>query len=137
MPFRRNRGRISWKDHNTARDCPPRPQNSKIPSKRAIPEIKETSAKIHRLCQLLPQLQPPVVRKITWFLRTAESRQTDQSNRRLARQLQSEQRSISGSLQIGSQTTNHRTPIRPNDGCQLQRQKTQLKKKLEPQSHSD
>ena len=35
---------------------------------------------------------------------------------RSARQLQSDQRSTSRSMQIGSQANNHRTPIRPNDG---------------------
>ena len=34
------------------------------------------------------------------------------------RQLQSDQHSTSRSTRIGSQTNNHRTTIRPNDGCQ-------------------
>ena len=99
----------------TPQGIAPRPQNPEVLSKRKIPEIKEASTKIHRLCQLLPQLYPAVVRKVTQLLRTTESRQTDQSNRRIARQLQSDQRSASGSMQIGPQTTNHRTPIRPNE----------------------
>ena len=94
----------------------PRPQNLEIFSKRTFPGIKETSTKIHRLCQLLLQLYPAVVREITWLLRITESRQTDQSNQGIATQLQSDQRSASGSMRIGSQTTNDRTTIRPNDG---------------------
>ena len=71
---------------------------------------------MYRLYQLLQQLYPAVVRKITWLLRTTERRQTDQSDRGFARQLQSDQRSASGSMRNGSQATNHRTPRHPNDG---------------------
>ena len=81
-----------------------------------IPEIKETSTEIHRLCQLLPQLYSAVVRKATRFLRATENRQTYQGHRRIARSLQSDQRSAGRGVWIGSQTTNHRTTIRPNDG---------------------
>ena len=49
------------------------PQNPEIFSKRTIPEIKEASTKIYRLCQLLPQVHPAVVRKATRLLRTTES----------------------------------------------------------------
>ena len=102
-------------ERSSHKESPPRPQNPEIFSKRTIPGIKETSTKIHRLCQLLPQQYPAVVREITWLRRITESRQTDQSNRGIARQLQSDQRSASGSMRIGSQTTNHRTTIRPDD----------------------
>ena len=63
----------------------PRPQNPEYLSKCKIPEIKEASTKIHRLCQLLPQLYPTVVKNTTRFLRTSESRQTNQSNRGITR----------------------------------------------------
>ena len=98
------------------RNCPAGPQNSKIPSRRKIPEIKEASTKIYRLCQLLPQLYSAIVRKATRVLRATESSQTSQGHRKIARPLQSDQRSAGGGMWIGSQTTNHRTTIRPNDG---------------------
>ena len=98
------------------KESPPGPQNLEILSKRTIPEIKEASTKIHRLCQPLPQLYPAVVRKATRFLRATESIQTNQGHSGIARQLQSDQHSASGGMWIGSQTINHRTTIRPNDG---------------------
>ena len=52
---------------------PSRPQNPEILSNCTIPEIKETSTEIHRLCQLLPQVHSAVVRKATRLLRTTES----------------------------------------------------------------
>ena len=61
----------------TPQGIAPRPQFPGILSKCAIPEIKETSTKIHRLCQLLPKLYSAVVRKTTRFLRATESRQTN------------------------------------------------------------
>ena len=76
--------------------------------------------------------------RITPYL--LKSRQANQGHRRATRPLQSDQRSIGTSLRIGSQTTNHRTTIRPDDGRQLpsfwicandrrrQRQKTQFEK---------
>ena len=67
------------------KESPPRPQNPEIFSKRTIAEIKETSTKIHRICQLLPQLYSAVVRKATRFLRATESRQTNQGHRGIAR----------------------------------------------------
>ena len=84
-------------------------------------KIEETSTTKHRIRQLLPQLHTTTFRKITRVLRTFESRQTDQSNRRITRQLQSDQRSASGGMRIISQTTNHRPPIRPHDGRQFSR----------------
>ena len=123
------------------KESPPRPQNPEIRSKSTIPETKEASTKIHRLCQLLPQLYPAVVRNATRFLRTTASRQTNQSNRGITKQLQSDQGSASGSMRIGSQTTNHRTTKRPIDGCyysrlgirandrRRERQRTQFQKK--------
>ena len=50
-----------------------------------IPEFKETGTKIHRLCQLLPQLYSAVVRKTTRFLRATLSRQTNQGHRGIAK----------------------------------------------------
>ena len=73
MPLWSNRGRIPWKNDYPTRNCPSRPQNPEFLSKCTIPEIKETSTEIHRLCQLLPQLYSAVVRKATRFLRTTES----------------------------------------------------------------
>ena len=75
---------ISGRTITPGRYPSPRTQNSKIPSKSEIPEIKETSTKIHRLRQLLPQLQPALVRKITWIFRTFEGRHANQSNRKVA-----------------------------------------------------
>ena len=122
------------------KELPPRLQNPEILSKCTIPEIKETSTEIHRLCQLLPQLYSAVVRKTTRFLRATGGRQTNQSHRRIARSLQSNQRSAGKGMWIGSQTTNHRTTIGPNDGRSFphlricaddrrrERQKTQFQK---------
>ena len=84
MPFWSDRGRIPWKNDHPTRSRPPRPQNPEFLSKRTIPEIKETSTKIHRLCQLLPQLNLAVVRKATRFLGATESRQTSQGHRGIA-----------------------------------------------------
>ena len=56
------------------KNCPPGPQNSKIPSKRKIPEIEEASTQIYRPSQPLPQLHPAAVKKIARVLRTPESR---------------------------------------------------------------
>ena len=117
MPLWSDRGRILWKNDHLTRNRPSRPQNPEIFSKPTIPEIKETSTEIHRFCQLLPQLYFAVVRKTTRFLRATESRQINQGHRRITRPLQSDQRSASGGMCIGPQTTNHRTTIRPNDGC--------------------
>ena len=111
------RGRIPKKNDYPTRNRPSRPQNTEILSKCTFPEIKETSTEIHRLCQLLPQLHSTVVRKTTRFLRATESRQTNQGHRRITRPLQSNQRSPTGGMWIGPQTTNHRSTIRPNDGC--------------------
>ena len=117
MPLGSDRGRIPWKNDYPTKNRPSRQQNPETLSKRTIPEIKETSTEIHRLCQLLLQLYSAVVRKATRFLRATESKQTNQGHRRIARPLQSDQRSASGGMWIGPQTTNHRTTIRPNDGC--------------------
>ena len=86
----------------TPQGIAPRPQNPEILSKRTIPEIKETSTEIHRLCQLLPQLHSAVVTKATQFLRAIVSRQTNQGHRRIARSLQSDQRSAGRGMWIGS-----------------------------------
>ena len=67
--------------------------------------------------QLLPKLHT----RITRILQTIKSRQIDQSNRRITRQPQSEQPNASRRKQLGPQTTNHRTPIRPHDRRQLSR----------------
>ena len=75
MPLRSNQSRIPRKNDHPTTNRPPRPPNPEFLSKRTIPEIKEASAKIHRLYQLLPQLYAEVVRNITWILRTTESRQ--------------------------------------------------------------
>ena len=103
-------------ERSPLKESPPRPQNPEILSKRTIIEIKETSTEIHRLCRLLPQLHSAVVTKATQFLRATESRQTNQGHRRIARSLQSDQRSAGRGMWIGSQITNHRTTKRPNDG---------------------
>ena len=73
MPLWSNRGRIPRKNVYPTRNRPSRPQNPEILSKCTIPEIKETSTAIHRLCQLLPQLYSAVVTKATRLLRTTES----------------------------------------------------------------
>ena len=99
------------------KELPPRPQNPEILSKCTIPEIKETSTEIHRLCQLLPHQYSAIVRKATRFLRATESRQKNQGHRSIARSLQSDQRTAGRGMWTGSQTTNHRTTKRPNDGC--------------------
>ena len=52
------------------KELPSRPQTL---SKCTIPEIKETSTDIPRLCQLLPQLYSAVVRKATRLLRATEA----------------------------------------------------------------
>ena len=57
----------------TPKGIAPGPQNPEILGKCTIPEIKEASTKIHRLCQLLSQLYPAVVRKSTRFLRTMKA----------------------------------------------------------------
>ena len=44
-----------------------RSQNPKVFSKRAIPEIKETSPTIHRICQQLPQIHHAPVQKTAWI----------------------------------------------------------------------
>ena len=128
------------KDDHPTRDRPPRPQDTEIFSQCEISKIKEASTEVHWFCQLLSQLHPAIVRKTARILRTIESRQANQRHRRTTRSQQSDQRSIGASLWIGSQTTNHRTTIHPNDGRQFpslglcvddrrrQRQKTQFKK---------
>ena len=84
-------------------------------------QSRKTSTKIYWVRQLLPQPHSASVRKTIWILWFFESRQTSQSEGRSARHLQSDQSSTSGSMRIGAQTTNQRTPIPPNDGCQLSR----------------
>ena len=89
-----------------------------------ISKNKEAITTIHWIRQLLLQLHTATVlyyKPITWVLRLFESRQTDQSNRRITRELQSDQRSTSGNMRISSQTTNHSPPIRPHNGCQFPR----------------
>ena len=105
----------SYEKRTPHKESPPRPQNPEILSKCTIPEIKAASTKIHRFCQLQPQLYPAVVRKATRFLLTTESRQTNRSNRGIARHLQSDQRSASGSMRIGSQTNTGRQYVLMTD----------------------
>ena len=95
--------------------APPGPQNPKIPGKCQISQIQKTGTKIHRIRQLLQKLYPKTLRKTTRILRTPESRQTNQGDRRTTRSLQSHQHSISRSMWASTETTDHRTTIRPND----------------------
>ena len=95
------------------------PQDHKIQKFLAnvkFPKSNEQVQKIHRLRHLLSQLHSEAIRTSAWFYELPKADKQIKATEEMLDNDKSDQRRTIGSMRIGSQTTNYKTPIRPNDG---------------------
>ena len=115
MPFRSDRGRIPWKnDHPTGN----RPQDHKIQKFLANVRFPKIKKQVQRYIGFVNDYRNYFPRLSETLLGFYELLKADKQIKVTEEMLDnySHQHSASGGMWIGSQTTNQRTTVRPNDG---------------------